>query len=159
MKRRLLIAACEPRLVGQLSNKLPAQRYELLWSNNSHEVLERFDLRQVHLVLVDLDVPMPEGWSELAGLIRRNPVLRIIGLTERSDLLEFAAGARLSALAERPIDFKALLQTIEDLVTQPPGVIGLRYVPPAVAPSHKVPYWAANRSSFPAAYSGWGINE
>lgn len=160
MKKTILVADAEPGIYGKLRMKLLAQRYEVLCAGNAQEALDRFDLRLIDLMLMDLDLPMPDGWSALPGLTWVNPGLLVIGLTERSDMSKIAIGARLSAVAEKPIDFRNLLRTIEEMLSRPPGVAGFRYVPPrTVSFRAKVFSGGADPGLSPAAYRGWGINE
>src|SRR5437899_9751194 len=103
MKRKVLIAADETRIARELRTKLLGQSYQLLWANDLQEALDRFDISRIDLLLIDLDVPMRDGWGALPRVTQLNPALRVIGLTERSDVNKLALQARLSAVAEKPL--------------------------------------------------------
>ncbi len=159
VKKTILIVAPDPRLDRELSAKLRPPNYQILWSGNFQESLRRLDLNQVDLMLLDLDVPLPGSWSALAGLSLGNPHLRIVGITERSDVMELAVEARLSALAERPVNFRELVPMIEQLLAQPSEVTGFRYLPRTLWARHSAHHGAVALGHAPAGYREWGINE
>ncbi|MHB8522870.1 MAG: response regulator [Limisphaerales bacterium] len=161
MKKKVLVADGEPPVCQELSRKLLAQDYEVLLAAGGQDALRRFDMRQVDLLLIDLDVPEPEGWGVLPQIAELNPCLLVMGLTERSDLRALAVSSGLSAVAEKPIDVRALLAVVQELFTQvPAGPGGFRYVPGrALAFREKLSHRISKWSLCPAAYSGWGINE
>src|ERR1051326_3636160 len=130
MKRTVLIADAEPRIDRQLRTGLLAQGYDVLCASTLEEAQDRFDLRAIDLLLLDLDVPSAAAWSRFPGISQLNPDLRIIGLTERSDMADMALRSFLTGVAEKPIDFTLLLKSIEEMLGQTSGSKGFRYIGP-----------------------------
>jgi len=160
MKKTILVVEAEPALCRKLRSKLSAQNYRVVCAGDTQGALNGFDLKRIELLLLDLDVPTPDGWSALPLFARVNPRLRVIGLTERSDLEDSAHAAGLSAVAEKPIDFGSLLRLLEEMLGTTRAVAGVRYVPAAtVGLREKALDPAREPSVCPAAFSGWGIND
>jgi DNA-binding response OmpR family regulator len=130
MKRTILLTDVERRLDRELRNKLLMQQYQVLWAHNVQDALNQLDLSSIDLVLLDMDVPFGRGLKPLLRMSQLNPTLRVIALTERSDMPETGLGVRLSGVAEKPVDVRNLLSVIEAMLTQGPGLTGFCYVPP-----------------------------
>lgn len=157
MKKTVLLADAESQIDRELRAKLLAQGYQVLCTGSLKQALAGFDMRLIDVVLLDLDAPAQDGWSALARL---TPAPRLIALTERSEIAEMAARARLSAVAEKPIQVTNLLGIIEEMLTQTPDTTRFHYVRRATATfRQEVHHRAAARALRPAANSGWGINE
>ena len=160
MNSTVVIADVESRIHRELKPKLLARGYELLCASSAQEALARFDLRRVDFLLIDLDVPSPDGWSCLAQAIQMNPALRVIGLTERSDVGTLNIPAHCQGIAEKPIDTSNLFRVMEEMLAHDPEWFAFRFVPAKTAKLRD----SANLLSIdpgvcPAAYSRWGINE
>lgn len=123
-------------------------------------MMEHFDIRTADLLLVDLDVPGDRISNELLRLAQLNPDVRIIGVTERTEGSEIAVRERLDGVAEKPFALGNLITFVDELLRNPSPWKQFRYLAPrmpglpvsASHPPHRV-------LDYPAAYSGWGINE
>ena len=67
----------------------------------------------IDLVLLDLNMPIKNGWDAFEQLTSENPMLAVIVITARPNQLFTALGSGVSGLLEKPLDFPTLLETRE----------------------------------------------
>ena len=73
----------------------------------------------VDLIMLDLNMPVRDGWQTFQTLSRDYPLLPIIIITARSNQRFPALAAGVGALMEKPLDFPHLLETIRALLEEP----------------------------------------
>ena len=83
------------------------------------EALEIVAANPIDLTMLDLNMPVQDGWQTFEYLTRDYPLLPIIIITARSNQLFPALAAGVGALMEKPLDFPKLLRTIRDLLDEP----------------------------------------
>lgn len=160
MKKRILIADSEPRCYSQLRHRLMANNCEVFQAASIEDAMEDLDMRTVDLLLLDLDVPGEKIRNELSRLTQLNTCLRIIGVTERSEGSEIAVRESLSGVAEKPFALGNLITFVNELLKDPSPWKEFRYLAPITPGLHmRVSYRPHRVLDYPAAYSGWGINE
>src|SRR5205823_2400909 len=86
---------------------------------NGRNALEMVASKPVDLVMLDLNMPVQDGWRTFESLTRDYPLLPIIIITAKPNQLFPALAAGVGALMEKPLDFPKLLQTIHDLLNEP----------------------------------------
>jgi DNA-binding NtrC family response regulator len=161
MKKRILLIDRETAVHEKLRKKLELQDYDLRCAVDGHDALRTVDFRQTDLLLLDLDVPPAERQAILTRTAEINPNLRVVGLTERTELPAAALGAGLHAVVEKPIDMGGLFRLMEQLLTRAPDARGaFRLVPRKNTNlEDSLRRRPVEPNLCPAAYSGWGINE
>ncbi|HEV2395191.1 MAG TPA: response regulator [Verrucomicrobiae bacterium] len=160
MKKHVLIVDSEPRCYSQLRNKLIANNYDVFHAASIEEAMEHFHIRTADLLLVDLDVPGDRISNGLSRVAQLNASVRIIGVTERTEGSEIAVRERLDGVAEKPFALGNLITFVRELLRNPSPWKEFRYLAPRrpglhVSASHR----PRRVLDYPAAYSGWGINE
>ena len=70
-------------------------------------------------MILDLNMPVKNGWATLERLAGINPVLPVVIITARSNQRALAESAGADALMEKPLDVPLLLQTIRELLAEP----------------------------------------
>ena len=83
---------------------LHAEDYEVVCAENGQEAIEKFGAEQIDLLLLDLGLPVKDGWTALAWLAAVNPLLPVIIITGHWKESERAAASRADALMEKPLD-------------------------------------------------------
>jgi CheY-like chemotaxis protein len=63
MKGKILLADDDPEILAALSAALRSEGYEIITANNGREACESFMRNQVDLVLLDLRMPVRDGWA------------------------------------------------------------------------------------------------
>jgi DNA-binding NtrC family response regulator len=72
------------------------------------------------LLVLDLNLPIQDGWDVLGRVNSEFPLLPVIVITGLADQLDERTIPGASAFLEKPIEVSQLLETIEHLLSQPP---------------------------------------
>jgi len=102
-----------------LRRRLNRAGFAVLTAGDGREALDRMEAEQPALVLMDMNLPVLDGWSACREA-RQNPAtlaIPIIALTAHAMETDRqnALGAGCDDYATKPIDFPALLAKIEAL--------------------------------------------
>ncbi|MGA9780090.1 MAG: response regulator [Limisphaerales bacterium] len=141
-QKRILAVDDDPSVREMLMRVLVNEGYEVWTAANGKGALEIAASARVDLVILDLMLPGENGWDVYERLTVENPLLSVIIATARSDQVFTAAAAGVGALLEKPLDFPKLLQTVGDLLAEPPEVRLARMV----GKSAKLHYLPARQS-------------
>jgi DNA-binding response OmpR family regulator len=136
--RKILLVDDELSIREALSKTLRAENYEVVLAENGQQAIEKHGEEPVDLLLLDLNLPVKDGWATLAWLTKVHPLLPVIIITGRSNQRALAEKAGADALMEKPLDVPLLLQSIGQLMDEPMEsraqratrrASGFRYVP------------------------------
>jgi two-component system response regulator AtoC len=139
-RKKILLVDDDPAIRRVLTRLLAEEDYTALPAANGAEALELAAATSFDLVLLDLNMPVKDGWETFQQLAAQNPLLPIIVITARANQLFPALAAGVGALLEKPLDFTRLFLTIHNLLEEPLAVRlaritgheqEFRYAPPA----------------------------
>ena len=116
MKKRILLADDDPGVRESLAAALRSDGYAVLPAKDGQEALDMIAVSEVDLVLLDLNMPVKNGWDTFERLSTENPLTPIIIITARSNQLFTALAAGVGALLEKPLDIPTLLKTVNALL-------------------------------------------
>jgi CheY-like chemotaxis protein len=119
MKGNIILADDDPEILAALSAALRTEEYEVITANNGREACESFMKHQVDLVLLDLRMPVRDGWAAFERLTTTNPLVPIIIITARPDQYPLAVAAGVAAFMEKPLDLPLLMRAIDELLMEP----------------------------------------
>jgi DNA-binding response OmpR family regulator len=119
MTKRILLVDDERSIRESLSKILRAENYEVVLVENGQEAIEKHGAQRIDLVILDLNLPVINGWATLEWLAAVNPLLPVIIITGRSNQRALAETAGADALMEKPLDVPLLLQTARELMDEP----------------------------------------
>ncbi len=138
MTKKILVVDDESSIREALRKVLHAEDYEVVSAEDGQQAIKKFGAEKIDLLLLDLGLPVNDGWGTLAWLDRVNPLLPVIIITGRYAQRELAEQAGVDALMEKPLNVPRLLQVIRELLNEPVDrrlqrarnrVPGFRYVP------------------------------
>jgi CheY-like chemotaxis protein len=141
-KKNILLVDDDPAIRQFLLRLLEEENYLVVTAANGVEALEFVNAAKVDLVLLDLSMPVKDGWETFEQVTRTNPLLPIILITARPNQFFPALASGVGALMEKPLDFEKLLSTIRSLLEEPAEArlarltgrtSAFRYVPPIPA--------------------------
>ncbi len=117
----VLVADDDESVRESLRKVLHGEGYQVAVVANGVDAVEKFRLGQgqIDLLLVDLNMPLKNGWATLDRLREINPSLPILIVTGQPNQYEMAEAAGVKALVEKPINVPALLQLIHELLARP----------------------------------------
>ena len=113
--KNILIADDDIILCTVLSRELREAGYNTGFVCNGKEAIEYLTAKPADLLLLDLDMPVKNGFLVLQELNEREINVKVIVLTADSDVKSAFNAARMGAYEFfiKPYDFEELLQTIE----------------------------------------------
>jgi DNA-binding NtrC family response regulator len=118
-KKRVLIVDDDTSVRNSISNVLREAGYDVWQSGDGQEALEKFDAKEIDLLMLDLNLPNKNGWDTFEGFTSKNPTLPTIIITGQTRQSETAMAAGVGALMEKPLDVEQLLRTIDELIKEP----------------------------------------
>lgn len=119
MTKKILLVDDERSIRESLCKVLRAEGYEVVCAENGQEAIEKFGEEKIDLLLLDLGLPVKDGWDTLKWLAEVNPLLPVVIITGRWQQRELAEKAGADALMDKPLNVPRLLQTIRELVDEP----------------------------------------
>jgi CheY-like chemotaxis protein len=138
VNNKILLVDDERSIRESLSKVLRAEGYEVVLAENGQEAIEKHEAEDVDLLLMDIGLPVKNGWTALAWLTAVDPLLPVIIITGHWKESERAAASRADVLMEKPLDVPLLLRIMHELLTESlevrarrihdPG-FGFRHVP------------------------------
>ena len=118
----ILVVDDDPDILDALSEILEAEGYEVDRARHGQEALARVDRRRPDLILLDLMMPVMDGWEFAHALRRREDGAQIPVVVLSADR---QAGAKARVVGARgflakPFELNELLRVVGDSVAQPP---------------------------------------
>jgi DNA-binding response OmpR family regulator len=119
--RRILLVDDDRTVRDSLNDVLVGEGYCVIPAKNGQEAIELASKSPVDLALLDLNMPVKNGWDTFEQLTRDYPSMPIVIVTARPNQLFTALSAGVGALLEKPMDIQTLLQTIKQLLSESAG--------------------------------------
>ena len=116
--KRILLVDDDPTVRDSLNDVLVAEGYFVIPAENGQQALDFASKSLVDLVLLDLNMPVKNGWDTFERLTAEHPLIPIIIATARPNQLFTALNAGVGALMEKPMDIPTLLRTMEKLLAE-----------------------------------------
>lgn len=115
---KLLVVDDDESVRQSLSKLLQGEGYQVTTVANGVEAVEIFcgTRNQIDLLLVDLNMPLKNGWATMDRLLEFKPSLPILIVTGLTNQYAMAEAAGVRALVEKPIDVASLLQLINHVL-------------------------------------------
>jgi len=118
--KRILVVDDDPGVRTSLGDVLLTEGYAVFPAKDGQQAVELARSTEVDLVLLDLNMPVKNGWDTFEQLTREHPLVPIIIVTARPNQFFTALAAGAGALMEKPMDIPTLLRTIKRLLSEPP---------------------------------------
>ena len=117
-KPRILVVDDDDEVRMGLRCVLVMEGYETAAVANGREAVEAFRQQVCDLVLLDMNMPLQNGWKTIGDLRELRPGLPVIFITARPDQRTLAREAEVD-LMEKPLDLPLLLRRIGELLQRP----------------------------------------
>jgi DNA-binding response OmpR family regulator len=127
MTARLLLAEDEPTLALGLVDRFRMDGYDVVHVTRGDEALRAAREGQFHLLIVDVMLPVLDGFAIVRELRKDDNLVPVLMLTARSHVADRVAGLKLGAddYLTKPFEVPELMARIEALLrraaTPPPG--------------------------------------
>ena len=115
---RVLIVDDEPDILLMLRVNLESEGYATALAGDGETALRRIEEERPDVVLLDVMMPVMDGWGVLGGLHRMDPRPRILVLSAKSGSRDVAKAYELGAdqYVTKPFDPDELIEHIEALL-------------------------------------------
>lgn len=101
-----------------LGDLLAEEGYFVLPASDGRQALDLIATTVVDLVLLDLNMPVKNGWDTFERLSAEHPLVPVAVITARPNQLFTAVSAGVGALLEKPLDMPMLIRTIKRLLAE-----------------------------------------
>lgn len=116
-KALILVADDDPEMVSIIAEALTYRGYRVVTAKNGKEALERVDKETPQLILLDMKMPVMDGWAFTRVLRERHgrtiPIV-VITAMEDSQLRADELGAE--AELGKPFNMQQLYEVVEDML-------------------------------------------
>lgn len=119
--KRILLVDDDQTVRDSLKDLLTGEGYRVIPAENGAAALELAARQPVDLALLDLNMPVKNGWDTFQQLTFEHPLIPVIIVTARPNQLFTALGAGAGALLEKPMNIPVLLRTMEKLLAESSG--------------------------------------
>jgi DNA-binding NtrC family response regulator len=118
MKKHILIVDDDASIRSSLQNILTDSDYDVTVAEDGDSAQDAFS--KADLLILDLYLPIQDGWDILGHVNSNYPLLPVIIITGLVDQLDETTIPGASAFLEKPVEVPALLRTVERLLGQTP---------------------------------------
>jgi DNA-binding response OmpR family regulator len=119
LREKILLVDDDAAIRQMLARILTEEGYCVESAAEGIEALKRVSSERFDLVLLDLNMPVKDGWETYEQVVSRDPLLPVIVITARPNQRFTALAAGTGALMEKPLDLPKLIATIRDLLDEP----------------------------------------
>ena len=117
LRRKTILVVDDDEAVRKgLRGVLVSEGYNVIAARHGREAVQVFKVRPCDLVLLDMNMPLRNGWGTIADLRALESRLPAIIITARPDQRNVAREAGLE-LMEKPLDLPLLLNRIGTLLS------------------------------------------
>jgi len=120
MDRPILVVDDDPSILDTLAEFLDMEGYAVQTASNGAEALGQLDQVEPSLVLLDMRMPVLDGWSFVRTLAERGHRLPILVMTAAQDARQWAEEVGAVGYVAKPFDLLDVLDAVER-VSGPPG--------------------------------------
>jgi len=133
---RAIIVEDDPDILLILRNTLEDAGFETSLAADGSTAMRRIESERPHVVLLDLMLPLMDGWSVLAELRDRPDAPRVVVCTARVSQVERDRAFEMGAVeyVTKPFDVDELVELMWDVVRREPAM-DLEPAPPEAPPS------------------------
>ncbi|WP_418359051.1 response regulator transcription factor [Sphingobacterium detergens] len=121
----ILYVEDEPSLAMIVADSLEANGFQVVHCNNGEEALESFSIAKPDIMVVDVMMPVMDGFTLVAKIREMDTLLPIIFLTAKVQTEDVVRGFRLGGddYVKKPFKIEELVVRIESLLKNSPKML------------------------------------
>jgi len=117
--KTILIADVDASVRKALGKVLEEEGYQIILAADDREAVEKFETGPVDLLVLDLGLPVKNGWDAFECITSRTPAFPIVIISGEANPRDLAVAEGFGAVMEKPLDVSQLLQTMKALLEEP----------------------------------------
>ncbi|HVM25393.1 MAG TPA: response regulator [Candidatus Limnocylindrales bacterium] len=110
---RILVVDDEPAIRDTVSAMLEIEGYEVDMAANGADALEAVELALPDVIVLDMRMPVLDGWGFAAEMRRRGHRVPIVVMTAARDAARWASEIAASAFVAKPFRYDDLIGAVE----------------------------------------------
>jgi two-component system chemotaxis response regulator CheY len=109
----ILVVDDDPTILATVSETLDMEGYPVVTATNGAEALEAVERDRPSMVLLDMRMPVLDGWGFIRAVRERGLNVRVVVMTAASDARRWAAEIGAQGVLPKPFELDELLATVE----------------------------------------------
>ena len=118
----ILVVDDDPTILATVSEALDFEGFPVVTATNGAEALEAVDRTPPSLVLLDMRMPVLDGWGFMRAVRERGLSLTVVVMTAAADARRWAREIDAQGVLAKPLELDDLLGAVERL--RPPPATG-----------------------------------
>ena len=120
MEHTILVVEDEQGIREAIGIYMKNQGYNVILAANGKEGLEKIETNDIHLAIVDIMMPIMDGFEASDYISKKKPHIPIVALTAISEEInkELFVAASIKKVLSKPVNVEELYDTILQLVTE-----------------------------------------
>ena len=118
----ILVVDDDPTILATVSEALDFEGFPVVTATNGAEALEAVDRTPPSLVLLDMRMPVLDGWGFMRAVRERGLSLTVVVMTAAADARRWAREIDAQGVLAKPFELDDLLGAVERL--RPPPATG-----------------------------------
>jgi urea transport system substrate-binding protein len=111
---RVLVVDDEPDIRATVSAMLEIEGYAVAEAVNGAEALAAVEADPPDVILLDMRMPVLDGWGFASEMRRRGHIIPIVVMTAARDAAHWAAEIAAAAFVSKPFGYDDLIRAVED---------------------------------------------
>ena len=110
---RILVVDDEPDIRATVAAMLEIEGYDVAEATNGADALTELERREPHVILLDMRMPVLDGWGFAAELRRRGHRVPIVVMTAARDAAHWAGEIAAASFVAKPFGLDDLIGAVE----------------------------------------------
>jgi CheY-like chemotaxis protein len=120
-ERPILVVDDDPTILVTVCEALDLEGFPFVTATNGAEALEAVDRNDPSLVLLDMRMPVLDGWGFMGAVRERGLNLSVVVMTAAADARRWAREIGAQGVLPKPFELDELLSAVERLRQQDAG--------------------------------------
>jgi two-component system response regulator PilR (NtrC family) len=113
----ILVVDDDPTILATVSETLDMEGYPVVTASNGAEALQEVDRNRPSLVLLDMRMPVMDGWSFMRAVRERGLELTVVVMTAATDARRWAAEIGAQGVLAKPFELDDLTNAVRRLIS------------------------------------------
>jgi CheY-like chemotaxis protein len=115
-ERPILIVDDDPAILATISEALDLEGFPVVTAANGAEALDVIDRSPPALVLLDMRMPVLDGWGFMSAVRDRGLILSVVVMTAAADARRWGREINAQGVLAKPFELDELLGTVQRLL-------------------------------------------
>jgi CheY-like chemotaxis protein len=111
--RPILVVDDDPTILATVSETLDMEGYPVVTATNGREALEAVERDSPTIVLLDMRMPVLDGWGFMRVARERHMNLKVVVMTAAADARRWAAEIGAQGVLAKPFELDELIAAVE----------------------------------------------